>query len=206
MERAAFFFDSSSCSGCKTCQMACKDKNDLATGQVWRRVYEITAGGWTKQGGAWLQDVMAYNLSMSCNHCADPICVKNCPTKAMFKRDDGIVLINQDDCIGCKYCAWACPYGAPQYNAQTGKMGKCDLCVDYLDAGKRPSCVDACPMRALDIGDYADLVHKYGESGNIYPLPDMKITEPSMIVRAHCKAIGTDAEVANVEEVRFDQA
>jgi anaerobic dimethyl sulfoxide reductase subunit B (iron-sulfur subunit) len=206
MERVAFFFDSSACSGCKTCQMACKEKNDLATGQVWRRVYEINAGGWTREGGTWLQDIMAYNLSMSCNHCADPICVKNCPTRAMFQRDDGIVLINQDDCIGCKYCAWACPYGAPQYNPKTGKMGKCDLCVDYLDAGKRPSCVDACPMRALDIGDYADLVHKYGESENIYPLPDEQITGPSMIVRAHCKAIGADAEVANVEEVRFDQA
>lgn len=206
MKRAAFFFDSSACSGCKTCQMACKDKNDLATGQAWRRVYEITGGNWVKQGHTWRQDVFAYNLSMSCNHCEDPICMKGCPTGALYKRDDGLVLINENDCIGCRYCAWACPYGAPQYNPDTGKMGKCDLCVDYIDAGKRPSCVDACPMRALDFGEYDELVSRYGEPANVFPLPDAGITGPSTVVRAHPDAREVDGEVANVEEVRFDQA
>jgi len=206
MKRAAFFFDSSACSGCKTCQMACKDKNDLAVGQAWRRVYEVTGGGWTKQGNTWRQDIFAYNLSMSCNHCEDPICVKSCPTGALYKRKDGIVLINENDCMGCRYCAWACPYGAPQYNPDTGKMGKCDLCVDYLEAGKRPSCVDACPMRALDFGEYDELVDRYGKPVNVFPLPDAGITGPSTVVRAHRNAYEAGAEVANVEEVRFDQA
>ena len=202
MNRAAFYFDSSSCSGCKTCQMACKDKHDLAVGQVWRRVYEVTGGGWKKQGTSWKQDVFAYNLSMSCNHCADPICVKNCPTHALTKRHDGVVQINQDVCIGCKYCSWVCPYGAPQYNPDTGKMGKCDLCADYLDSGKNPSCVDACPMRALDFGDFNDLVQKYGKSEHIYPLPDASITDPSAVIKAHPNANDANAEVANIEEVR----
>jgi len=204
MKRAAFYFDSASCSGCKTCQMACKDKNDLPLGQAWRRVYEITGGGWKKTAHNWQQDIFAYNLSISCNHCADPICARNCPTGALFKRKDGIVQINQDRCIGCKYCAWACPYGAPQYNPVTGKMGKCDLCADYVDQGKMPSCVDACPMRALDFDDYDALILKYGSSQNIHPLPDDAITEPSLIVNAHPDSGPAGAEVANVEEVRFD--
>ena len=69
MTRLAFYFDSSTCSGCKTCQMACKDKNDLPVGQLWRRVYEVTGGSWKKDGAAWQQDIFAYNLSLSCNIC-----------------------------------------------------------------------------------------------------------------------------------------
>ena len=201
MKRLAFYFDSASCSGCKTCQVACKDKNNLPVGQLWRRVYEITGGGWKKQGKAWKQDVFAYNLSMSCNHCEDPVCARNCPTRALFKRADGIVLINQDVCIGCRYCEWVCPYGAPQFDPHKGVMGKCDLCVDYVDAGKNPSCVDACPARALDFGDYGELLEKYGNPEQVYPLPDASITGPSICIRAHGKAGGADPGLANLEEV-----
>jgi anaerobic dimethyl sulfoxide reductase subunit B len=203
MKRLAFYFDASACSGCKTCQMACKDKHDLGPGQLWRRVYEVTGGGWAKRGSTWQQDVFAYNLSMSCNHCEDPICVKNCPTRALFKRADGIVQIDQGLCIGCRYCAWVCPYGAPQFNPQTGVMGKCDFCADYLDEGKNPSCVDACPMRALDFGDLAALLEKYGPGDLIYPLPDPAITGPSICIRAHPHAGRADAGVANIEEVKI---
>mgnify|MGYP001822823112 FL=1 len=202
MSRLAFFFDSSACSGCKTCQMACKDKNDLPVGQVWRRVYEVTGGGWKQEGHSWIQDVVAYNLSIACNHCEDPVCAKICPTTAIRKREDGIVLIDQSACIGCKYCAWACPYGAPQFNPDKGVMGKCDLCADYLDQGKNPSCVDACPMRALDFGQYDELLRRYGDSSHLYPLPDPSITQPSILVRPHQGAGGTEAMVSNVEEVK----
>jgi len=203
MKRLAFYFDSSSCSGCKTCQMACKDKNDLGPGQVWRRVYEVTGGGWKKQGATWQQDVFAYNLSMSCNHCEDPICVNNCPTHALFKREDGIVQIDQNLCIGCKYCSWVCPYGAPQFNPEKGVMGKCDFCADYIDQGKNPSCVDSCPMRALDFGDHQELLEKYGPSDHIYPLPDPSITQPSISVRAHQNTGNPNPEVSNIEEVKI---
>ena len=183
--------------------MACKDKNDLGPGQVWRRVYEVTGGGWKKQGATWQQDVFAYNLSMSCNHCEDPICVKNCPTQALCKREDGIVQIDQNLCIGCKYCSWVCPYGAPQFNPQKGVMGKCDFCADYIDQGKNPSCVDACPMRALDFGDHQELLEKYGSSDHIYPLPDHSITEPSFCIKAHQNASNPNPEVVNIEEVKI---
>ena len=204
MKRLAFYFDSSACSGCKTCQMACKDKNDLGPGQVWRRVYEVSGGDWEKQGSTWKQNIFAYNLSMSCNHCDDPICAKNCPTKALQKREDGIVEIDQALCIGCKYCAWVCPYGAPQFNPDKGVMGKCDFCADYIDEGKRPSCVDACPMRALDCGEYEDLLSKYGSSEHIYPLPEQSITSPSLCVKAHKSANGLNPRIANIEEVKID--
>jgi len=203
MKRLAFYFDSSACSGCKTCQMACKDKNDLALGQVWRRVYEVSGGSWQKQETAWKQDVFAYNLSMSCNHCEDPICAKNCPTKALWKREDGIVQIDQSLCIGCKYCSWVCPYGALQFDPQKGVMGKCDLCADYIDQGKNPSCVDACPMRALDIGDYGELIEKHGASDHIYPLPDNSITGPSICIKAHPNANKPNPKVTNIEEVKL---
>ena len=201
MSRLAFFFDSGACSGCKACQVACKDKNDLPVGQLWRRVYEVSGGGWKQSGPTWSNDVFAYNLSISCNHCADPVCAYNCPTKAIRQREDGIVLIDQGACIGCKYCAWACPYGAPQFNPGKGVMGKCDLCADYVDQGKNPSCVDACPMRALEFGEYEELVGKYGESGHVYPLPPPSITEPSVVIRPHKDAGGAEPGVANIEEV-----
>ena len=183
--------------------MDCKDKNNLPVGQVWRRVYEVTGGSLERQGNAWKQDVFAYNLSMSCNHCEDPICVKNCPTHALWKREDGVVQIDQNLCIGCKYCSWVCPYGAPQFDSQKGVMGKCDFCADYIDQGKNPSCVDACPMRALDFGDYQALLDKYGPSDHIYPLPAHSITEPSLCIKAHPNADKPNPEVSNIEEVKI---
>ena len=192
MKRLAFFFDSASCSGCKACQVACKDKNNLAVGQLWRRVYEIAGGGWQKQGSAWKQDVFAYNLSLSCNHCEDAPCVENCPTGALAKRDDGIVTLDQDHCVGCKYCAWSCPYGAPQFNPGQRVMGKCDLCADYVDQGKNPSCVDACPMRALDFGDYDELLDRHGGPDHVYPQPDDSFTRPSICIRAHPRGMGSE--------------
>ena len=144
----AFYFDSASCSGCKTCQAACKDKYNLEVGILWRRIYEITGGDWKKEGHAWRPNLFAYNVSISCNHCEDAICIKNCPTAAMHKRKDGIVHVDESKCIGCRYCEWACPFGAPQYDAERGVMSKCTLCSDYLEEDKLPVCVSACPMRA----------------------------------------------------------
>ena len=90
--RYAFFFDAASCSGCKACQAACKDKHELPVGLLWRRVYELVGGRWDREGEAWLPDVFAFNLSLACNHCEAPICAEVCPTGAMRRRDDGIVL------------------------------------------------------------------------------------------------------------------
>jgi len=205
MTRYAFYLDTNSCSGCKACQVACKDKHSLEAGILWRRVYEIAGGGWRRVGDAWESTVFAYNLSLACNHCAKPICVEVCPTQAISQREDGIVLINEKICTGCRYCSWACPYGAPQYNTAAGKMTKCTFCVDNLDAGLPPACVAACPMRALDFGDRADLEIKYGKAAAFYPLPAAGLTDPSLVLTPPNDAFKAQSEpacIVNWEEVR----
>lgn len=203
VRRFAFFFDSSSCSGCKACQMACKDKNDLGPGVLWRKVYEIAGGGWHREGEIWTPGVYAYNISLACNHCEDPACVRSCPTKAIVKGPDGVVVLNSRACIGCRYCEWSCPYGAPRYDGERGVMGKCDFCFDLVEKGERPSCVAACPMRALDFGELEALKEKYGGTDAIFPMPQASQTGPSLLIKPHRSSglaeKGT-AGVANDEE------
>jgi DMSO reductase iron-sulfur subunit len=146
----AFTFDASACTGCKACQVACKDKNNLPNGVLWRRVFEVSGGDWIQAGNAWENSVFAYNLSIGCNHCVHPKCAGVCPTDAYVQRDDGVVYIDESKCMGCGYCAWACPYAVPQYNPELRHMTKCNFCFDEIDQGKAPACVAACPMRVLE--------------------------------------------------------
>lgn len=203
-KQMAFYFDSRSCTGCKACQMACKDKNDLPLGVLWRRVYEVNGGEWLQRGAAWESSVFAYSISMACNHCIAPICKEVCPAAAITSRADGVVLIDENRCIGCRYCEWACPYSAPQFNETSGKMTKCNFCFDYLDQGLPPACVAACPLRVLEYGPLDELQAKYGNTGDIYPLPDPSVTKPNLVVTPHKDAVRArfqPANVGNSEEV-----
>jgi len=200
----AFSFDSSGCSGCKACQVACKDKNGLEVGDLWRRVYEVSGGDWIKAGTAWTPNVFTYNVSMSCNHCKDPICAEVCPTNAMHKRDNGVVLIDEDKCVGCGYCAWACPYDAPKYDENKGKMTKCDFCYDDIDAGRSPACVASCPLRVLEFGELEELEAKHGNLHAVYPLPEESLTRPALVISPHRdahRAYTEPTETANREEL-----
>jgi anaerobic dimethyl sulfoxide reductase subunit B (iron-sulfur subunit) len=204
MKQLAFFVDVSACSGCKTCQMACKDKHDLPVGQLWRRVYEVGGGGWQAAGPAWVPNVVAYHLSVGCNHCEQPICVDVCPSGAMQKRPDGIVIIESERCLGCRYCRWACPYGAPQYDERRGVMAKCHLCYDEIDAGRQPVCVSACPMRALEIGELDEIRSRYGAVADTFPLPPVEHTRPALVIKPHPDTGKTDRlslSIINREEV-----
>jgi len=140
-----FVHNNVDCIGCRACEIACKDKNGLPSGPRFRRVQYIEGGTFP--------DVFAYKVNMSCNHCAQPACLPACPTGAIYKRKkDGIVDIDSTLCIGCRRCEATCPYGAPQYDPTDGLVKKCNMCVDEIDAGRRPYCVMACMMRVLDIG------------------------------------------------------
>lgn len=206
----AFTFDASSCSGCKACQAACKDKNNLPLGVLWRRVYEISGGEWTHTGEAWTSTVFAYNLSIACNHCVHPKCAGVCPVDAFEVRPDGIVLINTQKCIGCGYCAWACPYDAPQVDRSAGNMNKCNLCYDNLDAGLPPACVAACPLRCLELVEISDqgiedkglLLWKVPGAEHPFPLPKFSRTEPHLVIKPHpgVKQVGEGTHVSNREE------
>lgn len=200
MTQYGFYFDASKCTGCKTCMVACKDKNNLPVGMNFRRVTEFSGGNWRQDHatGAWHQDAFAYYLSISCNECSDPACVKVCPTKAHFKRsEDGLVLIDPKKCIGCGACLAACPYGAPQLDREARKMRKCDTCLDRREKGLNPACVDACPQRALDFGPIDELRKKYGDCAAIAPLPDASVTKPNLVIHPtkSAKKPGTEGTV-----------
>ncbi|AKD40282.1 DMSO/selenate family reductase complex B subunit [Pasteurella multocida] len=200
-----FYFDSDRCTGCKTCELACKDYKDLDTNVNFRRIYEYAGGDWQQQAnGCWQHNVFAYYLSISCNHCDNPACVSVCPTGAMHKTEDGFVIVNEAICIGCRYCHMACPYDAPQYDAMRGHMTKCDGCHSRILEGKKPICVDACPLRALDFAPIDELRKTYGDLAAIAPLPSPEHTAPNLVIKTNKNARptgDTTGFLANPREV-----
>ena len=188
-KQLGFYFDASGCTGCKACAIACKDRSDLPVGINFRKVYQYGGGSWANDpqnpGVATPNNIFVYSLSAACMHCQDPICVEVCPVSAITKRDDGVVLIDKERCIGCRYCEWACPYGAPQFNEEKGYMTKCDFCQDLQAQGQNPVCVDACVMRVLKFGELEELKAEYGNVAAIEPLPIAELTSPSLVIAPH---------------------
>jgi len=130
------------------------------------------------------QPAMTLHFPRSCLHCETPACVTVCPTGASYKRaEDGIVLVDEDKCIGCKLCSWACPYGAREYSHVEGVMKKCTLCIDRIynenlpEAEREPACVQVCPTRARHFGDLGDPESKVSklvaERGGVALMPEL---------------------------------
>ncbi len=161
------YIDTSTCIGCKACEVACQEWNDLklvATHQEgsYQTLPTLQADFWNLirfheeefEGGlAWLM------RKDQCMHCADPGCLKACPAPgAIVQYANGIVDVNPENCIGCGLCETGCPFDIPRFSAKTGKMAKCTLCVDRVDHGLEPACIKACPTGCLHFGSKEDMV------------------------------------------------
>jgi sulfite dehydrogenase (quinone) subunit SoeB len=173
-KKLGLVIDLDTCVGCHACAVACKEWND--GGQFGPLPDEHAYG--KEPLGVWFNRVHSYEVTKddardkramtihfprSCLHCETPDCVTVCPTGASYKRaNDGIVLVDEDKCIGCQLCAWACPYGAREFSEERGVMQKCTLCVDRIynetfeEYDRQPACVMACPTRARHFGDLGD--------------------------------------------------
>lgn len=187
-----FVHNNVDCIGCRACEIACKDKNGLAAGPRFRRVSYMEGGKYP--------DVFAYKVNMSCNHCAEPACLPTCPTGAIWKRkDNGVVDIDSTLCIGCRKCEAACPFGAPQFDPEENVIKKCNMCIDELQAGRKPYCVAACMMRVLDVGpidkirdgSYATKAIGPGEKTvrQVKGMANPELTNPSIAFVPHPKGV-----------------
>lgn len=182
MARKAFLIDTTRCTACRSCQVACKQWNKLpAEGTVNRGSYEnppdLTPHLYNQihfiekdqgDGLRWLF------VNKRCMHCAEAGCMKVCPSAgALYRTDDGMVAFNQDKCIGCNYCVNGCPFDVPRYGANQ-KITKCHACFDRLANGLTPACVKGCPTGTLQFGDRDRLLDKAGAAGQrIYGANDL---------------------------------
>jgi len=172
--RYGMTIDLNRCVGCNSCTVACKVENGTTSGVFWRRVLIKEVGKFPTARRIF--------LPIQCNHCEEPLCVYACPTGASYQRDDGIVLVDYEKCIGCHACTIACPYqvrffiedtdsiypnGPTPYEEnlykskkypkfQRGTNSKCTFCVDRVEAGRDPACVESCPAEAMKFGDTDD--------------------------------------------------
>lgn len=191
MEQLGFYINQARCNACNACVIACKDAKNNPVGVNFRRIYTQESGNFSKdKNGDWVHNVSVFNTSLSCNHCTDPMCMKGCPTGALNKRaEDGIVLIDSEKCVGCRYCEWNCPYGAPQYNPDLGIMTKCNTCIELREKGENPACVGACIMRAIEFGPIEELRKKYGTTAEVKGIPCSTITNPNLVINPHKDAL-----------------
>jgi anaerobic dimethyl sulfoxide reductase subunit B len=180
--QTAFYFDQTRCIGCSTCAVACKDWHDIPAGPVHLiRVSKIERGRFPQ--------VFRTFLATPCYHCANPVCASVCPADAITKRQqDGIVVVDREACLGssCGLCLEECPHGSPQFGPENdAKLQKCDFCLERWQEGKKPVCVMACPVEALDAGNLEELKQKYAgakeeATGFIGPAK----TKPSVVFRS----------------------
>lgn len=182
MKQLGFYLDQTRCTGCYTCAVACKDWHDIDAGPVnFMRVRAIEEGRFP--------DLFVAYLALPCCHCKNPPCAGACPADAILKREsDGIVTVDQEKCPGnleCKSaCLNACPWGVPQFGPEeNATMRKCDLCLERMEQGMRPVCVEACPMYALEAGPLEELMDEYGDCREAEGFGHRKKISPSIIFK-----------------------
>jgi Fe-S-cluster-containing dehydrogenase component len=171
-KQIGFSVNAKRCIGCNTCAMACKNQYHQEVGVVWRTVYPLSEAIYPHRERAF--------YSLACNHCERPTCLEVCPVEAYTKRDkDGVVVHNQDKCIGCGNCIRSCPFGAPKFNPILKKAEKCSFCWQRQDAGLKPACVQACPTEALQLIDLS-VFSESGATQNAPGFPNFPHLNPSV--------------------------
>jgi Fe-S-cluster-containing dehydrogenase component len=153
MVEYALIIDTKDCVGCNACEVACKQEHNLPVGPRWITVRSDSPK--EVAGKMQLRYVVAH-----CVHCSQPMCRDRCPVNAIIRRVDGIILINEELCIGCKGCVDACPLGVMQFDENKGVAGKCDLCWERINIGLKPACVSACPSRCIYYGDISHITEQ----------------------------------------------
>lgn len=186
------------CTGCDSCAIACKSENNtrpVGSPMPFKKgrgvLPDHVSYRWVvkRESGVYPQPVLT-SVTSACNHCEHPACMASCPKSnagdpanegnAIFKRaKDGVVLINQNACIGCRNCTQVCPYGAPQFNSQTRKSEKCTFCLHRLEAGFLPACVTTCVGNALHLVDDFDRAQSGGNAPAGFA--DPRSTVPSVM-------------------------
>ena len=182
--RYGFAIDQRTCIGCHACTVACKTEHDVPVGQFRTWVKYVDKGEYpntTREMGV-----------MRCNHCTDAPCVKACPTSALFKRDDGIVDFDNEQCIGCKMCMQACPYDAIYIDENTHTAAKCNFCAHRIDAGLEPACVQVCPTQSIWMGDIEDPTSGISKFLSITPV---NVRTPEQGTRPNVYYVGADQTV-----------
>ncbi|MEO2049776.1 MAG: DmsC/YnfH family molybdoenzyme membrane anchor subunit [Pirellulales bacterium] len=178
-EQYAFEIDLDVCSGCKACVAACHNLNGLDEAEQWRSVGML-------HGGSEQLPVLQH-ITTACHHCLDPACMSGCPVLAYDKDPlTGIVRHLDDQCIGCQYCVFMCPYDVPQYNPSRGIVRKCDMCHDRLAVGEAPACVQSCPNQVISICTVSvEKVIEESETNQFLPTaPSPGMTLPTTIYKS----------------------
>lgn len=219
--RWAFGVDASRCIGCLSCVAACKVENAVPTDpyhfRTWVERYTYLDG--TKEplvdsqsdpGDIANSDEMsvdpyrfdnryrgknvskAFFVPKLCNHCENPPCVQVCPVGATYRTEDGVVLIDQDYCIGCRYCVQACPYGARTFNERFGVADKCTWCYHRITKGLKPACVEACPVGTRIFGD---LNEPDSDISRFIKVNKVDVLKPEMGTQPNVYYVGLDKDV-----------
>ena len=188
-KRFGMLVDMRKCIGCQACTVSCSVENQPPIGQFRTTVlqYEVD------QGEAAPAMV---SLPRLCNHCDEPPCVPVCPVQATFQRTDGIVLVDNERCVGCGYCVQACPYDARFINHETQTADKCTFCEHRLEAGLLPACVESCVGGARVIGDLNDSSSEINQRINAHK-DEIKVLKPGMKTKPHVFYIGLPDEFVN---------
>lgn len=146
--QVVMLIDLQKCVGCHACAVACFKENDLSPGVFWSRIMTVGPKGE-------FPNLTMYKFPTLCMHCRDAPCVDGCPTGASYYSEEGMVLIDENKCVGCHYCMILCPYDARK-KEPSGVVSKCTFCIERIREGMMPKCVEVCPLKARHMGDISD--------------------------------------------------